>query len=70
MIRIEHQRVAGLEGKRIFILFLCEHIIRGAELLDGGVVESCTFLHFRSDQKAFAFDLSHFRLDVSAAADG
>ena len=33
------------------------------------IVESCAFLHFRSDQQAFAFDLSHFRFDVPAAAD-
>ena len=53
----DNQRVAGLEGKRVFILFLRKYIIRRAELLDGGVVEPCTFLHFRSDQQAFAFDL-------------
>ena len=70
MVRIQHQRVAGLEGKRVFILFLRKHIVRRAELLDGGVVEPCAFLHFRSDQQAFTFDLSHFRFDVSAAADG
>ena len=62
--------MAGLEGKRVFILFLREHIVRGAELLDRRIVEASAFLHFRSDQQAFAFDLSHFRLDVSAAADG
>jgi hypothetical protein len=70
MVGVQHQRVAGLEGERVFVLLLREHIIRGAELLDGGIVEPCTFLHFGSDQKALALDLRHFRLDVPAAADG
>ena len=61
--------MAGREGKRIFVLFLCEHIVRGAELLDGGVVEPCAFLHLRSDEQALALGLGQLRLDVPPAAD-
>ena len=70
MIRIEHQRVAGLEGERVLILLFREHIVRGAELLDRGVVQPRAFLHLSSDQEPLALDLGHFRLDVPAAAHG
>ena len=70
MIGVKHQRVAGLEGERVLVLLFREHVVRGAELFDGGVVESGTFLHLSCNKKPFAFDLRHFRLDVSAASDG
>ena len=61
--------MARLEGKWVFILLFREHIVRGAELLDRGIIKACAFLHFRSDQQALSLDLGHFGLDVPAAAD-
>ena len=61
--------MAGLEGERVFVFLFREHFIRGAELLDSRIIEPCALLHFGSNQKALAFDLCHFRFDVSAAAD-
>lgn len=69
MIGVQHKGMAGLEGERVFVLFLCKDVIGGAELFDGGIVQAGTFLHLGSNQKALALDLSHFGLDVSAAAD-
>lgn len=70
MVGIQHQRVARLEGERVFILFLRKYIVGGAELLDGGVVQAGAFLHFRCNEQTLAFDLCHFRLDISAASNG
>lgn len=69
MVGVQHKGVAGLEGERVFVLFLRKNVISGAELLDGGIIQTGTFLHLSSNQKTLALDLSHFRLDVSAAAD-
>ena len=68
MIGVQHQRVAGLEGKRVFVLLLREYIIRGAELLDRRIVQTGTFLHFGSDEETLALDLGHLRLDIPPAA--
>lgn len=68
VVGIKDQGVAGLEGKWILILLFCKDIVGRAELFDGGVIEPCSFLHLGSDKKPLAFDLSHFRFDVAAAA--
>lgn len=70
VVGTQHQRVTRFEGERVLVLFLCKHIIGGAELLDGGVVQTGAFLHFCCNEQTLAFDLSHFRLDVSAASNG
>lgn len=70
MVGVQHQRMARLEGERVFVFLLREHIIGGAELLDGGIVQAGTFLHLGSDEEPLALDLSHLRLDVPAAANG
>ena len=62
--------MAGLEGERVLVFLFCEDIIGGAELLDGGIVQTSTFLHLGSNEESFTLDLSHFRFDVSAASDG
>lgn len=59
-----------LEGKRILVFLLRKDIICRAELLDGRVVEPCTFLHLGSNKKSLALNLGHFRFDVSAATNG
>ena len=45
MVGIEHQCVAGLEGERVLVFLFCKDIIGGAELFDGGIVQTSTFLH-------------------------
>ena len=70
VVGIEHQRVAGLEGKWILIFLLCKDIIGRAELLDGRVIKPCTFLHLCSNEKSLPLDLGHFRFDVSATTYG
>ena len=69
VVGVQHQRVARLEGERVFILFLRKHIIGGAELLDGGIVQAGAFLHFCCNEQTLAFDLGHFRFDISAASN-
>lgn len=55
--------------QRVLVFFLGKDIVRGAELLDGRIVQTGAFLHLGSNQQTFAFDLGHFRLDVPAASD-
>ena len=69
MVGVKHQCVAGLKRERILVFLLCKDIIGGAELLNGGIVQTSTFLHFGCDEESFSFDLSHFRFNVSAASD-
>ena len=69
MIGVKHQCVARLEGERVLVFLFCKDIISGAELLDGGIVQTSTFLHLGCNEESFTFDLSHFRLDVSSASD-
>ena len=69
MIGVKHQCVARLEGERVLVFLFCKDIISGAELLDGGIVQTSTFLHLSCNKKSFSFDLSHFRFDVSAASN-
>ena len=70
MVGVQHQRVARLKRERVFVLLLREHIIRGAELLDRGIVQTGTFLHLGSDEETLALDFRHLRLDIPAAAHG
>ena len=70
MVGVQHQRVARLKRERVFVLLLREHIIRRAELLDRGIVQTGTFLHLGSDEEPLALDLRHLRLDIPAAAHG
>ena len=69
MVGVKHQSVAGLEGERVLIFLLCKDIIGGAELLDGGIVQTSTFLHLGSNEESFTFDLRHFWFDVSTASN-
>ena len=70
VVRVQDQRVAGLEGEGVFVLLLREHVVGGTELLDRGVVQACAFLHLSSDQQALPLDLGHLGLDVPATSDG
>lgn len=70
VVGIQHQCVAGLEGKRILVLLLSKDIIGRAELFDGRIIEPCTFLHLGNNEKPLPLDLCHFRFDVSATTYG
>ena len=65
MVRIQHQRVAGLKETGLYTF--SANIVRRAELLMRSRI--LRLPAFPQRQQAFTFDLSHFRLDVPAAAD-
>lgn len=70
MVGVKRQAVAGRKAERVFVLFLREDVIGGAELLDGGIVQPSVFLHRGGDEQTLAFDLRHLRLHIPAASEG
>ena len=69
MIGVEYKRVTRFERERVLVLFLSKDIICGAELFDGGIIQTSAFLHLGSDEESLTFDFGHFRFDVSATAN-
>ena len=70
MVGVEYKRVTWFERERVLVLFLSKDIICGAELFDGGIIQTSAFLHLGSDEKSLTFDLGHFWFDVSTTANG
>ena len=62
--------MARREAEGVLVFLFRKDIVHGTELLDGGIVQPCAFLHFGSNEQTLALDLSHLRLHIAAASEG
>ena len=70
VVRVQHQRMARFKGERCLELLFCKNGIGGTELFNHGGIQTHCFLQLCRNDKTFAFQFCHFRLDVTLAVDG
>ena len=62
--------MARSKAEGVLVFLFGEDVIGRAELLYGGVIKTCAFLHFRCDEESLALGFSHLGLDVTTATYG